>query len=106
MGRKKSKKMLLLNTMSSVVSFLIPIVQHINSALSADNTLTTLLTRRAHSPIGLWVMSAADDSTVTDATRELIGAGGPGDRVDVTLAPEGGHSGTLWKEQIPAFLAW
>ena len=38
-------------------------------------------------------------STVTDATRELIGAGGPGDRVDVTLAPEGGHSGTLWKEQ-------
>ena len=34
MGRKKSKKMLLLNTMSSVVSFLIPIVQHINSVFT------------------------------------------------------------------------
>ena len=85
----------------------VPIIGGLSDpALSADNTLTTLLTRRAHSPIGLWVMSAVDDSTVTDATRELIGAGGPGDRVDVTLAPEGGHSGTLWKEQIPAFLAW
>ena len=85
----------------------VPIIGGLSDpALSADNTLTTLLTRHAHSPIGLWVMSAADDSTVTDATRELIGAGGPGDRVDVSLAPEGGHSGSLWKEQIPAFLAW
>ena len=85
----------------------VPIIGGLSDpALSADNTLTTLLTRHAHSPIGLWVMSAADDSTVTDATRELIGAGGPGDRVDVALAPEGGHSGSLWKEQIPAFLAW
>ena len=74
--------------------------------LRESNTLSTLVARRPHHPIGLWLLGASDDPPALGTVTTLPAAVGGEDAVEAVRPPEGGHSWSLWKDQASTFLTW
>ena len=74
--------------------------------LRESNTLSTLVARQPHHPIGLWLLGASDDPLALGTVTTLPAAVGGEDAVEAVRPPEGGHSWSLWKDQASTFLTW
>lgn len=74
--------------------------------LRESNTLSTLVARQPHHPIGLWLLGASDDPPALGTVTTLPAAVGGEDAVEAVRPPEGGHSWSLWKDQASTFLTW
>ncbi|WP_308509706.1 alpha/beta hydrolase-fold protein [uncultured Varibaculum sp.] len=78
-----------------------------NSTGFRDNTLSVLASQKRPWPLNMYVSGARLDKDSLHLAKALSQTSyKPGDRVQLHIAPKGGHNWAIWREQMPELYRW
>lgn len=78
-----------------------------NSTGFRANTLSVLVGQKRPWPVNMYVSGARQDKDSLHLAKSFSQASfKPGDRVQLHIAPKGGHNWAIWREQMPELYRW
>lgn len=78
-----------------------------NSTGFRDNTLSVLVGKERPWPVNMYISGARLDKDSLHLAKSFSQASfKPGDRVQLHIAPKGGHNWAIWREQMPEIYHW